>query len=193
MELHALIPVKSLRLAKSRLAENFSEAERSTLVLSMLDHVLETLKSSKEITKIIVVTPDELVEKHVLESGFTVIPEEKPGHNPALTAAAQKENDGEKLLTISADLPLITQEDIHEMITLSLTHDVVLASSKDNGTNALLLAKPLLLPYLFGENSLEKYKKAAKELGLTVAIYQSKTMAFDVDTITDVETFRHSS
>jgi 2-phospho-L-lactate guanylyltransferase len=193
MELHALIPVKSLRLAKSRLAEKFSESERSKLVLSMLDHVLETLQSCREIKKIIVVTPDELVQRHVLELGFYISTEEKPGHNPALTSAAQKEEDNRKLLTISADLPLITQEDIHKMITLSLTHDVVLAAAKDNGTNALLLAKPLLLPYLFGKNSLEKYKNAATDLGLTVAMYQSNTMAFDVDTIADVETFRHSS
>ena len=192
MELHALIPVKSLSLAKSRLAEKFSEAERSKLVLSMLDHVLETLHSCKEIKKILVVTPDELVKKHVLELGFTVMPEGKPGHNPALIEAAQKEEVSSKLLTISADLPLITHKDIHEMIKLSLTHDVVLAASKDNGTNALLLAKPLLLPYLFGKNSLEKYNNAAAELGLTVTIYQSNTMAFDVDTIADVEILRHS-
>ena len=52
----------------------------------------------------------------------------------------------EALLTISADLPLLTPHDILELVDLSQRFEVVLAGSSDNtGTNALLVHPPLVL------------------------------------------------
>lgn len=185
MELHALIPVKSLHHAKSRLAKRLSQQQRQELVLSMLDHVLMILKSCDEMKKITVVTPDVEVKKHVLQLGFSVTSEEKPGHNSSLTAAAQNENSEISLLTISADLPFLTSHDVGQLIKLLTSHDIALAPSKDNGTNAIIVKKTLLLPYLFGKNSFEKYKEVAIKKNLSYAVYESQTIAFDVDTIED--------
>jgi len=81
------------------------------------------------------------------------------------------------------------KKDIQALLKRSLDHDVVFAPSKDNGTNAILTKFPLLLPYLFGENSFETYKKEAQKRKLTVGLYNSETIAFDVDTPEDVKTY----
>lgn len=189
MTYHALVPVKKLTHAKSRLTNEMPLKERTDLVLSMLEHVINVLKTCREISTISIVTSDEDVRSFSLQLGVSVQTEESTGHNPALTAAAKKETNAtiKGLLTISADLPLLTHFDIQKMIDLSKLYDVVIAPSKDNGTNALLLKKPLLLPYLFGKNSFEKYEKAAKDVGIPFISHQSETLAFDIDTIEDVK------
>lgn len=188
MNYHALIPVKKLTHAKSRLSKEMSEKARSELVLSMLKHVISVLTSCQDITKIIVVTTDEKVSKFALSLHVSVEAEKIEGHNPALTSAAKKEDKEEidGLLTISADLPLLTQDDIQKMLEFSILYDVVLAPSNDNGTNAIVLKKPLLLPYRFGKNSFEKYKDEALKREIEFVIYQNPTISFDVDTIDDV-------
>lgn len=192
MNIRALVPVKSLEYAKSRLAKKLSLQDRKQLVLQMLEHVLSVLQLCEEITQISVVTPDTDVTQQAAKFKTKILLEGRPGHNPALYAAAlhEKVEGAQGLLTISADLPLVTEKDVHTLVELSKTNDIVLAPSKDNGTNAILMRSPLLLPYLFGENSFEKYLLSAQKKGLTVALYKSKTIAFDVDTVEDLNSYQ---
>ena len=180
-----LIPVKSLDHAKSRLARNMSPDERIQLVLQMLDHVIATVQSCKEVTKIIIVTPDGRIKTYGEQKGVNVLMEEEPGYNESLTKAAAHEK-GNALLTIAADLPLLTADDLNHLIHLAKSHDVVLAPAKDGGTNAVFMKFSLILPYLFGEHSFEQYKKTAQEKNLSVGVYQSETISFDIDTEEDL-------
>src|SRR5690348_10083548 len=111
--MHVLIPVKSLKNAKSRLSKDFSQIERQKIVLKMLHHVIEVLTSCKEITHISLVTPDTNIIQEMGKFNIYLVLEEKPGYNESLFYAAQKEDSNQKLLTLPADLPLITEEDIH--------------------------------------------------------------------------------
>jgi len=115
--------------------------------------------------------------------------ERQHGHNPALRAASlqlQSEGAG-ALLTISADLPLLAPRDIITMFELSRQSDVVLAPSHEGtGTNALLVRPPLAIPYRFGSDSRARHLEAARERHLSSALYQSYSLAFDIDTIEDV-------
>jgi 2-phospho-L-lactate guanylyltransferase len=187
--MHALIPIKSLTAAKNRLAATLSNEDRKNLVLRMLDHVIETLQLNNEISQITVVTPDEEIKKHLEKKEVNILPEEKPGYNESLTKAAVHEK-GNALLTIAADLPLLTAYDVIHLLDLAKSHDIVLAPAKDGGTNAVFMKFSLILPYLFGEKSFESYKKASKERDLKVGIYQSETIAFDIDTEEDLKKFQ---
>src|SRR5438128_6991677 len=145
----ALVPVKSLASAKSRLAAYLTQNQRETLVLDMLQNVLEVLLDSRLLEQVSVVSPDMRVLELAEEWGAQALIEEVRGHNPALQAAAMKElNAGTTaLLTISADLPLLHPADIRALIERSLDHQVVLAASRDRtGTNAILMRPPLVLP-----------------------------------------------
>src|SRR5258708_37155405 len=89
----------------------------------------------------------------------------------------------EALLIISADLPVLPPEDILDLTRLGERYEVVMAgSSDDTGTNALLVRPPLVLPYLFGVNSLPAYVHAAHQRQLSSMLYHNPHLAFDVDT-----------
>ena len=194
MRYQALVPVKTLAEAKSRLAAHLSAPERETLVLDMLHHVLCVLRKSELLEQIAVVSPDERVLEHALTWGAQAMPEEEQGHNPALHAAAVRARAGgaTALLTISADLPRLSVQDIRAMIARSVRHPVVLAPSREGtGTNALLVRPPLAVPYLFGPNSFQDYVQAARQRQLSVSIYNSTSLAWDIDTIDDIDELRN--
>ena len=188
MSYHALIPVKSLTTAKSRLQNYLSLDQRKKLVFYMLNHVITVLHSQKRIEKIYVVSSDRSVLTFAEQKGIIPMRERQVGLNPALTAAAAKisEKKIDGLLTIFADLPIVTKNDIQQLIELSNIYDVVLSPSKEGtGTNAILVKMPLSLPYLFGENSFQKYKYISNKNYVSAGIYISQTMGFDIDTIED--------
>lgn len=184
----ALIPVKSLDEAKSRLANYLTHTQRIALVLDMLHHVICTLHKSAMLTDINIVSADDRVLKQVHTWGATALVERRRGHNPALTIAATelRATGTDALLTISADLPLLQPQHIRDMIEQSITHDIVLAPSQDNtGTNAIIVRPPLAIPYVFGINSFQHYQQEAQQRGLRTATYQSPGTSLDIDTIDD--------
>lgn len=190
MKYHALIPVKSLSEAKSRMATHLSLPQRGLLVMDMLQHVILTLRQSELLEQIAVVSPDEYVLRQVQQWGALPLREEQPGHNEALHAAAlgEIENGTDALLTISADLPLLHPCDVRSLIRQSEQYHVVLAASRDRtGTNAVLMRPPLALPYLFGLNSLQHYQQAAGMKEVSAVVYTNMGLAFDVDTIDDLD------
>src|SRR5258708_19970496 len=87
MKYTALVPVKSLEIAKSRLAPDLPQIQREKLVLDMLHHVLSVLQDSKLFERISVVSSDARVLEQVKVWGAQALIEEQRGHNPALYAA----------------------------------------------------------------------------------------------------------
>lgn len=222
MKYSALVPVKTLALAKSRLQDHLSPYQRERLVLDMLEHVIHTLCESEIFEQVYVVSADLKVLEMVQHWDAEPLLETQQGHNPALRAAAltileraawregafetwaRVREQGyvpghpgesltrllpnEGLLTISADLPLLTQKDIQALVRQAKDYQVVLAGSSDGtGTNALLTRPPLALPYLFGPNSLPAYVRAAGQQRLGYTLYQSPNLALDIDTFEDVQ------
>ncbi len=193
MTYNALIPVKALRTAKSRLAPYLSQEQRTQLVLDMLHHVLTVLQESLLFEHISVVSPDPIVLAETTRWGAQAVTEEVAGHNPALQAAAQWEQSSgvTALLTISADLPTLRVEELQRLVTCATFYDVLFASSRDGtGTNALLARPPLVLPYLFGIGSLQRYQDEAHLRQLRSKVIMSDGLAFDVDTIDDLDLLR---
>jgi len=189
----ALVPVKALNLAKSRLAANLTRQQRESLVLDMLQHVLQVLLASPLFERVSVVSPDTRVLEYASFWGAQPLKEEQHGHNSALQAAAMREQaaGATAILTISADLPLLCISDIQGMIEQSWQHAVVLAPSQDGtGTNAILMRPPLALPYLFGLNSRQCYQQAARLRKLSCAVFSSIGLAVDIDTIDDLQWLR---
>ncbi len=189
----ALIPVKALNEAKSRLAAHLTLQQREELVLTMLSHVLRVLHNSDKLEYVSVVSPDRRALEYAHLWGAYPRIEERQGHNPALEAAATRElaTGATALLTISADLPLLQSSDVEGMIEKLEYHDVVLAPSQDEtGTNALLVRPALVLPYVFGPGSLQRYQEEAAKRNLSVALHKTPGLSIDIDTIDDLELFR---
>src|SRR5713226_2147894 len=118
MMYRALIPVKALSTAKSRLATHLTLLQREHLVLDMLQHVLQTLRERHVFEGITVVSADQRVLDFAQTCGTQALREEMPGHNAALHAAALKKQvaGAAALLTIAADLPLLHASHINTLI-----------------------------------------------------------------------------
>src|SRR5258708_27474101 len=88
MKYSALVPVKDLTLAKSRLANYLSPRQREALVLDMLYHVVHTLCECEVFEQVYVVSADPKVLALAQDWGAEALRETRQGHNPALQAAA---------------------------------------------------------------------------------------------------------
>ncbi|HNP74545.1 MAG TPA: 2-phospho-L-lactate guanylyltransferase, partial [Kouleothrix sp.] len=86
--LAAIIPVKRLGQAKSRLANILSPAERRLLVQAMLDDVLAAMLATRGVDRVGVISADPAVLAQAAARGAEVILDQQADLNAALTQAA---------------------------------------------------------------------------------------------------------
>jgi 2-phospho-L-lactate guanylyltransferase len=93
---------------------------------------------------------------------------------------------------LSSDIPLMRVSDIEGMLELGADGPavVVAADRRREGTNALLVRPPSLIPYRFGNGSLEKHLAEAHAVGAVANIYESQTLGLDVDIPADLDLYR---
>ncbi len=188
MNTFAIIPMKSLRNAKTRLAGALSTDERAELASEMLLHVVQTLATSGSIDRIAVIS-QEPTEVH-LPSTVTVLPQSRPGLNNLLEEGREWaiSQGAEALLVIFADLPLLAPGDISLMVELGEQPDtVVLAPDRHSaGTNALLSHPPALAHFAFGPSSLDAHIDLARASGAAIRLFNAHGLALDIDTLDDL-------
>lgn len=195
MSLWAIIPVKPLRRGKSRLAGVLSEDDREMLNLSLIGHTLQVVKKVKEIEHILVVSSDTAVLALARDQGArTVMEDGKPGLNTALhraTMVAQMYS-AQGVLILPSDLPLLTPDDLEEMIRQANEPPVVVIAPdrRREGTNALLINPTGLIAYQFGEDSFNLHCAQAKKFNLNLKIVQTESLGLDLDFPEDLEFFQ---
>src|SRR5512136_146113 len=115
MTLWAIVPVKPLRRAKSRLAGLLSEDQRTRLNRFLLEHTLTILNDTSEIEHTLVVSRDPAALALTRSmGGRTVLEDGAPIFNTALkraTIIAQIQG-ARSVLILPADLPLIQPSDL---------------------------------------------------------------------------------
>ncbi len=142
---HAVIAVKNLERAKSRLAGELPPADRSRLVLAMLsDTVSATLAAG--IGSVTVVTPDSRVAAAVRALGCVAHPDPAAGAdllNSALAdaaAAVRARHGAVDLLALQADLPALRPGELADALaTAPATGRALVADHTGQGTAALLV------------------------------------------------------
>ncbi|MGI8588040.1 MAG: 2-phospho-L-lactate guanylyltransferase [Chloroflexia bacterium] len=187
----AVVPVKTLREAKSRLGPVLSEADRAALAEKMMRGVLLALAESGAVTASAVVSPDPRALEIAWSAGAVPLREEASGLNAALEQARRWALAGgaTALLVLLADLPLLRGAEIAALTALAEgpCPCVVLAPDRHGrGTNALLLRPPAAIPFSFGPDSYARHCAAALATGITPAVYRSPGTAFDLDTPSDL-------
>ncbi len=184
MKLWLLVPVKPFGEGKSRLAERLSSEARQTLSQAMLAHVLRTGQSTNLFAGVLVVSRDPRALAQAEQAGVHTLLETGHALNVALTQASQQAvaAGAEAVLVLPADLPLLTREDVQQLYTLGAVQvGVVMTPSPDGGTNALLLHPPSLIEFAFGPDSFELHRQQAQAANLSVQIFESPTLALDID------------
>lgn len=193
-----VIPVKPLRIAKSRLAPRVTSHERQRLALSMARRVMGAAASTG--VDLYVVTVDDEISRAAAEVSAHVVKdpddaiEYGPGSPPALNAAvaagalAAMGGGAEGVLIVPADLPHLTSGDLVAAMNRPGREGMVIAPSIDgDGTNALSLPLPLPITLSFGRSSFQLHIHQAIERGIAVRVLRRKGLCHDVDTPSAIE------
>jgi 2-phospho-L-lactate guanylyltransferase len=165
----------------------------------MLTDVLTSLQQSCTIDKVVVVSSDPILLELARQLGALTVDEEYPrGLNGAVAVGTEfcLRQGATALLVLLADLPLVKAEDIDLLFRqLSGEPEMILVPCKEGeGTNALLRVPPLVMATCFGGPSLEAHQVAARREGVSCRVIQMPRIAFDLDSVEDLQQFAaHSS
>lgn len=195
MILHAIVPVKSLHRAKSRLAGALTPDERRALVLEMLERVLIALRHpTAAVSTVWVISADPVALQAGLARGARPLREATPDLNGALEQArgAALADGAEALLIVPADVPLVAPADLGALAAaLAQGADVALAPDAAGlGTNALGLRRGADLPFRFGSESAARHMAEAAARGLRARSLSLASLALDVDVPASLARYR---
>jgi 2-phospho-L-lactate guanylyltransferase len=187
----ALVPLKNLAQAKTRLEPAVDLPTRRRLVLAMAEDVLSTLGRVRGIERILLVSNEpeagSLLSDRSLEVFYTADCE---GLNRELEQAAAYAvtRGAERALILHADLPWLSTESVERFIAQCPSGAACAAQDKvGTGTNALLAPLPLPLPLLFGVDSLQGFRAEAKARGVDLHVVQDPCLEQDIDRPEDFE------
>jgi 2-phospho-L-lactate/phosphoenolpyruvate guanylyltransferase len=194
MNIWAIVPVKPFNRAKSRLAQILAPEQREALAEKMFRHSLEVLTSVRQVAGVLVISRDSKVlsiarEYHV----HTVQESGAPELNSALLRASQvvRTQGANGVLVLPADVPMVAKEDIEQILHMGRYNTTVVLAPDHNeeGTNALLVNPPGLIPFAYGLGSFKRHMMFAEEAGATVRIYRSERMSLDIDVPADLDAY----
>lgn len=189
MKTAAIVPVKGLGLAKSRLDGILTAEERALLVLDMLAHVLGALRDSGAVDEIAVVSPSP--EELPLPEGVHALKQRKAGLNAALEQGRRwaVSRGADAVLVAFADLPALTVRDISRIAKLGRAKGTVVLAPDRHGTGTnLMLAHPAQMArFAFGPGSFAAHSRLAEEAVARVKVYRAYGTGLDIDTLDDLE------
>ncbi|MBV9113203.1 MAG: 2-phospho-L-lactate guanylyltransferase [Hyphomicrobiales bacterium] len=196
----AVVPVKRLIRAKTRLGRILSPHARRELVLTMFEDVLATLRGTPGIGPILVVTADRWVAAIGERHGARIVVEGQPfGLNAALGQGARSamREGARRILFIPADVPLAKPAEISLLASEPGDRErrvaVIVPAEIGGGTNALLLSPPDALAPNFGEDSFALHCQQAFRRGLVPKVLRFNGLGRDIDEPTDVDALMQES
>jgi 2-phospho-L-lactate guanylyltransferase len=185
-----LVPIKNTASAKQRLASILDQPARIQLAQAMLHDVLSVLHEWKNRPSVGVVTSDPYAVKLAAEYRFEVIPDpENPGETGAIEMATRMcvERGEESTLVIPADIPLIEESELEEILKHAPGEGSVLVPAGDGrGTNAAYRRPANLFPLRFGNDSFIPHHAAARATGKPCVVLKLPGLAVDVDNPADL-------
>ena len=191
---HALIPLKSLAQAKSRLAVNLLPEQRAALVDAMVRDVLSVLAMHPLINSITIVSDDPEVE-HIADAfGARFVSEaslQSSGLNPVIAASVQQlvASGAERLLVMHGDVPSLRSGELDEAFAKQASQGGLLVGTdqRAQGTNLLLFAADICPEFCFGPGSSDAHQAWAQRAGHPVTVFESPGIALDVDDVDDLQ------
>ena len=194
MTVWVIIPVKPLKLAKSRLATVITPEQRQEFAQSLLRHTLEVVQSVPQVAGTLVISRDTKALAIARDfKAYTVMESGAPELNAALMRATQVVAGwhAEAVLVLPSDLPLLTSEDVSAIIQLGKDdRSMVIATDQhEDGTNAMMSRPPGLFTYAYGPGSYRRHIELAKQAGAAIKFYHSERLLLDVDLPEDLEKY----
>jgi 2-phospho-L-lactate guanylyltransferase len=189
----AVLPVKTFRLAKQRLAGVLAAEEREELARAMAEDVLRALAASPGLAGILLVTGDPEARRLAARYGARVLPDEERGHTAASSLGARTlaQERAAGMVQVPADIPLVMPEDIAALVRVQgAAPSIVLAPARDGrGTNAVACSPADVMPLRFGGDSFIAHRRRAQAHGIEPQIVRGPGLALDLDTPDDLAVF----
>jgi 2-phospho-L-lactate guanylyltransferase len=178
-----------LENSKTRI-RNLSLESRKMLTKAMLSDVVQSTLEAKNISDTFVMSPDqEIVTLAEKLGAHTILEAKQQGLNIAVSEGTHKleQQGAEGVIVILGDVPLITPRLLDLFIKKALSRPwVVIAPSKDNGTNILLRTPPEVIPHVYyGSNSSIIHTRIARYFHVSYTIFNSPKLMIDIDTYQD--------
>ena len=186
----AIIPIKSLSKAKSRLISLLDDSLRETLVLNLLKHIINTTR--EVISDVWVVGTDNLVEQVAKMHGAYWNIDKENNINQSVRAHFELAwSLNMAPLYLPGDLPYLQRRDIQLLLDSSqnMRNTVLTPAQRSGGTNAILMPDPSEFRLQFGPGSFRKHVSEAATLFLPFSINYSLGLTLDLDTSSDLEDF----
>ena len=199
----AVLPIKQFELAKQRLSENFDQKLRRKLAKAMFTDVLDQLSRVPSINRVVVVTSDKRATALSLTAGAEVVhdPDEQgQSHAVQLGIRRALELKAQRVLLISGDCPVVNEHEVSDLLTTATQSagtentqrpQVTIVSDRHgDGTNALILDPPTIIPPAFGNGSFARHVALARSAGASVAVVRMRSLEIDLDTPDDIWALR---
>ena len=177
-----LVPVKSFRQAKVRLAPALSEPERAALARKMATRVLAAARA----LPVSVVCDDRDVAEWAEANGAAVIWRPGLGLNGAVTDGVEqltRDDNAIEVVVAHGDLPLaddLTRVTGFAGITL-------VPDRHDDGTNVLCIPTGVGFTFAYGPGSFTRHRDEADRLQLPYRVLRDPRLGWDVDVPADLE------
>jgi 2-phospho-L-lactate guanylyltransferase len=191
----ALVPIRGLETAKTRLGGDLDAEERRDLVVDLLRRTLVATRDAHRIAGTIVVTMDPVAAGMARDHRAIGLVERAPGLNEAITAARSVAvaRGATAVLVLPADLPAVSASAVDALVEAA--ESVAFTSSRGlvalvtdqhgSGTNALLVSPPGRIDPRFGPGSRDLHRAATAAAGGTLVELEGP-LALDVDTPDDL-------
>jgi 2-phospho-L-lactate guanylyltransferase len=190
----ALVPVRGLEGAKSRLGEALDAEERRALVERLLARTVAAAAATPAVVEVMAVSPDPDVLALARTLGARGIAQQGGGLNEALDIgrAAAAAAGADAILVVPGDLPAVTAHELARIVDSARSHlrsrtlagavgpalVALVTDRAGNGTNVLLVAPPGAIAFHFGDDSRAVHAAAAHAAGAT---YLEITSPLDLD------------
>jgi 2-phospho-L-lactate guanylyltransferase len=188
----AVLPVKSFLDAKQRLASAYDPRFRRTLMIAMVQDVLQALSQARSLSGTIVVTIDDEARELARSWGALVTQRGATGgHTAAVNGGISliKDENLGGVLALPGDVPGVTGNEIDILVerhakgpafTISPSHD-------RRGSNGIVATPPDLVPLAYGDDSFLPHLATARARGIEPTIVELAGFGMDVDYPEDLD------
>jgi 2-phospho-L-lactate guanylyltransferase len=185
-----LVPVKGLKLGKSRLAGVLDPPARLALNAFFLHRTLANARVFPGLGRTVVVTDCEHVRAIATEAGVAVVTQSpQSGLNGAAHEGlgVLRQAGAQHVIVLMNDLPTVRPDDLLGLADRMQRHAVVLCPDKcGTGTNALAMPASATMRMRFGGASLVRHHREAIRAGLAACVHHNRHIALDIDTGPDL-------
>ena len=190
----ALVPLRGLETAKTRLGGELDAEERLDLVTAMARRTLAATRDAERVTGTVLVTADPAAAALAAEYGAESLVQRIAGLNAAICEARARALDrgATAVVVLPIDLAAVSPGAIDEVVSAAASQRtratglvVVVPDRHGSGTNVLLTAPPDVIDPAFGTDSRAEHAALAAAAGAAY-LELGGPLTFDVDTAEDL-------